>query len=56
VRQLLAARFPPESAAARVNENKHCAILHKLDRTCNLPKWPDITREKQSAFQPDAVR
>ena len=38
MRQLLAARFPPESAAGRVNENKHCAIFHKLDRTCNLPK------------------
>ena len=25
-------------------------------RTCNLPKWPDITRDKQSAFQLDAVR
>jgi hypothetical protein len=25
-------------------------------RTCNLPKWPDITRAKQSAFQLDAVR
>ena len=50
------ARFAPESAAARVNENKHCGIWHKRDRTCNLPKWPDITREKQSAFQPDAVR
>jgi hypothetical protein len=25
-------------------------------RTCNLPKLPDITRDKQSAFQLDAVR
>ena len=30
MRQLLAARFPPESAAARVNnKNKHCAIWHE---------------------------
>jgi hypothetical protein len=30
MRQLLAARFPPESAAARVNnKKKHCAIWHE---------------------------
>jgi hypothetical protein len=49
-------RFPPESAAARVNESEHCAILHKSDRTCNLPTQRDIALKKQVDFQPDAIR
>ena len=54
MRQLLATRYPPESAAARVNnKNKRCGTLHE---STHLPKLSDITREKQNAFQLDAVR
>jgi hypothetical protein len=41
--ELLAAPRPSAShpkvlQRERVNESEHCAILHKSDRTCNLPK------------------